>query len=232
MRDPLRVFIGYDSKEPVAFHVLCHSILRHTDTPIAITPLALDHLHGTYTRPRGPTESTEFSISRFLVPYLCGYQGHAVFMDCDMLVQTNLVELWAYALAYPGKAVHVCQHDYTPKSATKFLGQPQTTYPRKNWSSLMVFDTAQCQALTPAYVNAATGLELHRFHWLHDAQIGALPLEWNYLVDEYPPCPDAKNLHFTNGGPWFPEYAACDSADAWFAERDRMLGLPPARGAY
>lgn len=224
MRTPLKIFIGYDPKETVAYHVLCHSILRHCTVPISITPLARCHLGQVYDRQRGATESTEFSITRFLVPYLCGYEGQAVFLDCDMLVQHDITELFAYALAYPDKAVLVCQHDYTPGETTKFLGQPQTAYPRKNWSSVMVFNNGQCRALTPAYVNTASGLDLHRFNWLdHDARIGELPLDWNWLIGEYPPKADAKNLHWTLGGPWFADYATTEHAALWYAERDRML---------
>jgi hypothetical protein len=123
----------------------------------------------------------------------------------------------------PDVAVSVCQHDYVPKSTRKFLDQSQSTYPRKNWSSVMVFNNAQCQRLTRDYVNTATGLMLHRFWWLDDVQIGALPLTWNWLVDEYVPNPDAQMLHYTNGGPWFEATADCDHADRWRAAREEML---------
>jgi hypothetical protein len=163
---PLRIFIGYDSKEPAAYHVLASSILRQTSIPIAIVPLTRQSVSRVYTRPRGPTESTEFSLTRFLVPYLSGYQGISVFMDCDMLVRTDMLDLWLHLLAEPGKAVWCCQHDYVPKALTKFDGHEQTKYPRKNWSSFMVFDNAKCEALTLDYVNHASGLDLHRFTWL------------------------------------------------------------------
>lgn len=221
---PLNVFIGYDSREPAAFAVLAHSILRRATEPVSITPLRLDALRRFYTRPRGPTESTEFSLTRFLVPFLSNYEGLSVFMDCDMLMQADISELRLYPLVNPGKAVYVCQHDYTPKDATKFLGQQQTAYPRKNWSSFVLFDNERCQALTPEYVNTATGLELHRFHWLADEQIGSMPIEWNWLVGEYAPNVNAKNLHWTLGGPWFPEYRQADHAWAWEAELREMAG--------
>jgi hypothetical protein len=220
----LRIFIGWDSREPLAFSVLADSILRHSSIPVSITPLRLQSLARLYTRSRGSTESTEFSLTRFLVPYLSNYHGVSLFMDCDMLVQRDILELLLHPLADPGKAIYVCQHDYTPKDSTKFLGQQQTAYPRKNWTSLALFDNAKCGALTPEYVNEATGLELHRMHWLKDEQIGALPIEWNWLVSEYAPKANAANLHWTNGGPWFPEYCECEHADLWFAARDRMLG--------
>jgi len=118
--------------------------------------------------------------------------------------------------------VLVCKHDYVPKSARKFLNQVQTAYPRKNWSSLMLFNNERCRALSADYVNGATGLELHRFSWLDDALIGGLPLEWNWLVDEYPYRADAKIVHFTRGGPWFPEFKGVDYSDEWRAERAAM----------
>ena len=124
----------------------------------------------------------------------------------------------------PDKAVLVCQHDYVPKTQRKFLGQVQTKYPRKNWSSLMLFNNARCRALTPDYVNQASGLELHQFKWLDsDDLIGALPDAWNHLVGYNPPRDDAALVHFTLGGPYFPQYKDCEYAKAWFAERDAML---------
>lgn len=235
--EPLRIFIGYDSKEPVAYHVLSHSILTRATKPVSITPLRQDTLRasGIYTRERGPTESTEFSLTRFLVPYLSGYWGHSIFMDSDMLCRCDITELIGAFVddmvrrreASP-KALLCCQHDYTPSETVKFLGNIQTAYPRKNWSSFMYFDNDRCRALTPEYVNTATGLQLHRFQWLHDSQIGPLPLEWNWLLGEYAPNPEAKVLHWTLGGPWFGECQNADSAEEWFAERDAMLGSPVA----
>ena len=221
----LRIFIGYDSREPIAYAVLADSIMRRASMPVSITPLRLPSLTHAYTRSRGAAESTEFSLTRFLVPYLSNYEGLSLFLDCDMLMQADVAELLVYPLAYPDKAVHVCQHDYTPRDQVKFLGQTQTAYPRKNWSSVMLSDNAHCTALTPAYVNTATGLQLHRFQWLDDAQIGALPLEWNHLVNE-PGQSDAepKNIHFTRGGPWFPEYAECPYADRWLQALAEMHG--------
>lgn len=220
---PLRIFIGYDAREAEAFHVLVHSILRHASYPVAITPLVREQLTFCHRRPRGSRESTDFSLTRFLVPYLCGYQGQALFMDCDMLVRDDITEIvnWAEDFA-PGCAVAVCQHDYQTKATTKFMGQANESYPRKNWSSFMFFNAAKCHALTPDYVDTATPASLHRFAWVADEQIGALPLFWNHLVGEYPYRPDARNVHFTLGTPCFPDYAACDYADEWFQERQAL----------
>jgi hypothetical protein len=218
----LRVYIGYDPKEPVAFHTLSHSILRRATQPVSVAPLAQSQLRGLYRRQRGPTESTEFSLTRFLVPALSGFDGWSVFMDCDMLCRTDLAQLADEAARHADKAVLVCKHDYIPKTERKFLGNLQTRYPRKNWSSVMLFNNARCRALTPDYVNAAPGLELHRFAWTGDEEIGALPLEWNWLVGEYPYNAAAKIAHFTLGGPYFDEYRDCDYASEWFAEFEAM----------
>jgi hypothetical protein len=218
----LNVYIGYDPNESVAFYTLAHSILRRASIPVAIAPLMRSQLRGIYTRDRGPTESTEFSLTRFLVPYLSGYTGWSVFMDCDMLCLADIAELAAQIDRQPDKAVLVCKHDYVPRTERKFLGQVQTKYPRKNWSSLMVFNNARCRALTPAYVNSAAGLELHRFGWIDDASIGEIPLEWNWLVGEYAPSASAKIVHYTLGGPYFDDYRECDYAAEWLAEFESM----------
>lgn len=220
---PLRIFIGYDPREAVAYHVLAHSLLARATQPISITPLVRQALYRVHRRPRGPKESTDFAFTRFLVPYLSCYEGFSVFMDCDMLARCDIGDVLLYTLSHPGKALYVCQHDYTPKTSTKFLGQPQMAYPRKNWSSFMLFDNAQCTALTPDFVDSATGLELHRFTWLRDNQIGSLPLTWNWLVGEYEPNPAARVLHYTLGTPCFPDYSHCDQSDPWWVEYGAML---------
>jgi len=201
--------------------VLAHSIQRRSSIPVSIGPVMRSQLQGLYTRERGATESTEFSLTRFLVPALSQYGGWSLFIDCDMLCRTDIAELAAYTQAAGDKAVLVCKHDYVPKTERKFLGQIQTKYPRKNWSSLMLFNNARCRALTPGYVNAASGLELHRFAWTEDALIGSLPLEWNWLVGEYPYRADAKIVHYTLGGPYFDDYKDCDYAAEWFDESRR-----------
>jgi hypothetical protein len=214
--------IGYDPKEAVAFHTLAHSIQARSSVPVRIAPLMQSQLKAVYRRPRGPTESTEFSLTRFLVPHLAGYQGWSVFMDCDMLCRADVAELEGLIGVQEDKAVLVCKHDYVPKTERKFLDQVQTKYPRKNWSSVMAFNNARCRALTPDYVNTASGLELHRFKWTDDALIGELPLAWNWLVGEYDYNPDAKIVHYTLGGPYFNAYKGCDYAEEWFAEQRAM----------
>jgi hypothetical protein len=216
----LDVYIGYDRDEIVAFHTLCQSILDRCSAPVRFTPINLANLGAVFRRERLAKQSTEFSFSRFLTPHLSGYAGWSLFMDCDMLARADLAEL--FALRDERYAVQVCQHDYAPKDEVKFLKNPQTPYAKKNWSSVMLFNNARCRALTPAYVGEASGLDLHQFRWLaNDHQIGPLPLEWNWLVGEYPMNEAARIAHFTRGGPYFPGYEDCDYADEWRAARDR-----------
>ncbi len=222
MAETARIFIGFDSKEVVAYHVLAQSIIEHASTPVAFSPIVLSHLHGLFTRERNALQSTEFSFSRFMVPYLSGYEGWSLFVDCDMLARADIAELWS--LRDERFAVMCVKHDYQPKTETKFLGQTQTKYQKKNWSSVMLFNNRRCRALTPDFVNTATGLELHQFKWLDgDDQIGELPSAWNHLVNEYDYRGDAKLVHFTDGGPYFDEYRNDDYAEEWFATRERVL---------
>ena len=224
MAEVARVFIGYDSKEVVAYHALVQSIIDRSSMPVGFTPIALDNLQEHFTRERNSLQSTEFSFSRFLTPYLSNYEGWSLFCDCDMIMRTDIAELWA--LRDDRYAAMCVQHDYVPKVDTKFLGQQQTKYEKKNWSSVILFNNAKCRALTPEYVNEASGLQLHQFKWLDgDENIGALPPEWNWLVNEYEHNPDAKLVHFTDGGPYFDAYKDDDYAEEWFAERDRVLSV-------
>ncbi len=218
----LDVYIGFDSQEVLAYHVLCQSILAHSSRPVRFTPIRRAALADVFDRPAVAEQSTEFSFTRFLTPYLSGYAGWSLFMDCDMLARADIAEL--FALADERYAVMVCQHDYTPRDTVKFLGHVQLAYPKKNWSSVMLLNNARCRALTPQYVSTASGLDLHRFNWLgSDDEIGALPLEWNWLVGEYAHNPDAKIAHFTRGGPYFADYADSDYADEWRAALDETL---------
>jgi hypothetical protein len=206
----IRVFIGFDPREAIAFSVLAHSIYARASVPVSVTPLMLTELRGIFGRERHPLQSTDFAFSRFLTPYLSDFSGWSIFMDCDMLVRDDIARLWA--LRDERYAVQVVKHDHQPRESVKFLGQPQTQYPKKNWSSVMLFNNARCAALTPEYVNTASGLELHQFKWLgDDALIG------------YHPDPTASLVHYTLGGPYFAEYRDCEHAAEWRLERDRML---------
>lgn len=218
----IQVFIGYDAKESVAYHVLSHSILRHASQPVSITPLVKQHLKNFYVRDRSAIESTDFSFTRFLVPYLSGYSGWSIFMDCDMLMTTDIAELWA--LRDERYAVMCVKHEYVTRDEVKFLGATQTKYEKKNWSSVMMFNNALCASLTPEVVATESGLFLHQFKWLaSDDQIGALPSEWNYLVGEMTSSAIPKLIHYTLGGPYFNSYRQCEYAELWFVEQTFML---------
>jgi lipopolysaccharide biosynthesis glycosyltransferase len=208
------IFIGYDSKVKIAYHVLAESILKNSSTPVTISPINLSNLKNIYTRKQDPLASTEFSFSRFLVPHLVNYNGWAIFMDSDMVMLSDITELWN--LRNEDYAIQVCKHDYTPNSKNKFLGNNQTIYAKKNWSSLMLMDCSKCKTLTPEYVNTRSGLELHQFKWLDENLIGSIPLEWNWLVGEYPYKKEVHNIHFTEGGPYFKNYKNTEYADEWF----------------
>ena len=219
----IRIFIGYDSREAVAFNVLSHSIQTRASEPVEIVPLMLSQLRSVFKREAHPLQSTEFSFSRFLVPHLSQYEGWSLFCDCDMLMLDDLANLWK--LRDETYAVQVVKHEHNPGETKKFLNKPQSRYEKKNWSSVILFNNAKCTALTPAYVNTATGLELHQFKWLDDdSLIGELPHRWNHLVDYDPTVPpdQVSLIHFTEGGPYFDDYKECSYADLWFAERERM----------
>jgi len=218
----IRVLIGYDSVERVAFNVLSNSIQMRSSQPVSITPIMLSQLKDIFTREANPLQSTEFSFSRFLVPHLCDYQGWALFMDCDMLAQDDISKLWA--LRDDRYAVQLVKHKHVPSETVKFLGHTQTRYEKKNWSSVMLFNNAKCTALSAHYVNTASGLELHQFKWLHDdSLIGELPSRWNHLVGYDKPCDKPGLVHFTIGGPYFSEYKGCEYSSEWHAERSSML---------
>lgn len=218
----IRVFIGYDPREAAAFSVLAYSIHARSSQPVSIVPLILSELKEVMTRERHPLQSTDFSFSRFLTPYLSDYSGWSVFMDCDMLVLDDIAKL--YALRDERYAVMVVKHDHVPKENKKFLDQPQTPYQKKNWSSVMLFNNSRCRAMTPEYVNTASGLELHQFKWLgNDDLIGELPDRWNHLVGYHAPRKDASLVHYTLGGPYFNEYRDCEYAQEWRHEQQVML---------
>ena len=217
----IKIFIGYDPREAVAFSVLAFSIHARATQPVSVAPVMLSQLAGIMTRERHPLQSTDFSFSRFLTPYLAGYSGWSVFMDCDMLMLDDVAKL--FALRDERYAVMAVKHDHVPKEDRKFLDQPQSAYQKKNWSSVMLFNNAKCRALTPDYVNKASGLELHQFKWLdNDDLIGAIPDRWNHLVGYNAPRKDAALVHYTLGGPYFTEYRDCEYAEEW---RHELAGM-------
>jgi len=218
--DPIKVFIGFDSREDVAVNVLTDSIQARSSKPVQIGQVRLTQLEGVYRRSKHPLQSTEFSFSRFLVPWICGYQGWAIFMDADMLCQGDITELWD--LRDERYAVQVVQHNHHCSSGLKFQGMPQSPYRRKNWSSVMLFNCARCKALSPHYVNSASGLELHQFTWTKTEEIGALPPQWNVLVGVQEVPADARLLHYTLGGPWFDDCRSVPRSELWETARQAL----------
>lgn len=218
--DPLKIFIGYDPVENVSFHTLIDSINTHATRPISITPVNLRHFSEVYKRDHDRRQSNEFSFTRFLTPYLCGFRGFALFMDCDMLLRADISELFSFCSMAEDKAVHVVKHDYESSVSVKYLGKKQYSYPRKNWSSIMLFNCSHQKnlALTPEYIERASAADLHRFAWLADEEIGELGVEWNWLVDEYDESElvePVKIVHWTLGGPYFKEFHGVPFTNEW-----------------
>jgi lipopolysaccharide biosynthesis glycosyltransferase len=222
----MKVFVGYDPREDIAYQVCKHSIL--TRQPNAnVRPLMQKELRdaGWYTRPIDKLASTEFTFTRFLVPELANFEGWAVFMDCDMILTTDIKEL--FDQADDKYAVMCVQHDYTPKEGMKMDGQKQTVYPRKNWSSVVLFNCAHPSnaRLTQDMVNdpELNGAYFHRFSWLKDEEIGELDHTWNYLVGVYDDIETPKLIHYTEGGPWFENYRDCEFNELWKKELQDMM---------
>ena len=225
-----KVFVGYDPREDIAYQVCKHSIARR-NKEVLVRPLVQKELReaGWYTRPVDPLSSTEFTFTRFLIPELCDYKGWALFMDCDMILLTDIQELFDQAdEKYAVMCVH---HDYTPREGLKMDGQKQSIYPRKNWSSVMLFNCGHPsnKQINSSVVNDTniTGKYLHRFSWLKDSEIGELSHEWNWLTDWYKEPEDGKPklLHYTEGGPWFENYRDCDYHKEWKIELADMMNV-------
>ena len=210
----INLFVGFDPREAVAYHVFCNSIIQNTSVPVQITPLVLSQLQE--FNETHDDRSNDFVYSRFLTPYLSDFKGWAIFADGDMICQGDLKEL--IDMADPSKAVMVVKHDYQTKATQKYLGNINENYPRKNWSSVILWncDHPKHKILTPGFVSKQTGKFLHRFSWLDDQDIGELPLEWNWLASEYRVNREAKLIHFTLGTPCFKDYKNSDMADIWY----------------
>jgi len=220
--EPLKIFIGYDSREDIAYEVARQSIKDHASVPVDIQPIKLRHMKkaGLYERPVDKLGSTEFTFTRFLVPALAEYKGWALFIDCDFVFRTDVAKL--FELANDKYALMCAQHDYTPKPGIKMDGKTQHIYPRKNWSSMMLFNCEHPSnaQLTPELVSNEEfdGKYFHRFSWLNDSEIGEISHVWNWLVGWYkfPDDGDPAALHYTEGGPWFSNYENCEYNYEWY----------------
>ena len=216
----IRIAIGFDQREAVAYHTFCQSILEKASAPVSFTPLVLGALKGfSETHTDG---SNAFIYSRFLTPWLMDFDGWAIFADGDMICLDDVAKLWA--LRDETKAVQVVQHNYQTKAHDKYLGNKNENYPRKNWSSVILWNCAhpKHKILTPEFVMQQTGAFLHRFTWLDDNEVGALPKEWNWLTTEYEDNYQASLLHYTLGTPCFKDYAHSEMSDVWHQAHERI----------
>lgn len=216
----LKLFAGYDPRESVGFHVFCDSVLEHASAPVSIVALDSKGL---------PVGTNAFTFSRFLVPYLCGFEGHAIFMDgSDMLMRGDIAEL--DALFDDRYAVQVVKHpNYQTRHPRKYVGTTMETvnrdYAKKNHASVCIFNCGHpyWAQLNPQTLQRMAGLSMLQFGGLRPEEIGSLPDEWNRLVDEGHPVEGARVLHWTAGIPAWPAYANAPGADLWRAARDRMM---------
>ena len=211
----IRVFAGFDPRESIGWHVFAHSLFRHASEPVALSQVTGDQRDG----------SNAFIYARFLVPALCEFRGWALFVDgADMLVRDDVAALWK--MRDERYAVQVVQHDYQTSHANKYRGTVlearNEAYPRKNWSSVILWNCAHPANahLTRSFVAQAGGAYLHRFQWLDNHEIGGLPKAWNVLVGEQDT--DAALAHFTYGLPCWPQYADVPYADEWRRELQRV----------
>ena len=211
--DKLKIIVGFDQSEAIAYHAFCQSVIDCTSVPVEFLPLAINTLAN--YRETHTDGSNKFIYSRFLTPYLNQFDGWAIFADGDMICREDIKELWD--LRDERYAVMVAKHDYQTKVTTKYFGNKNENYPRKNWSSLILWNCAHPanRILDPAFVQSQPGSYLHRFSWLKDDEIGSLPLEWNWLAIEYPVNPQAKLIHYTLGTPCLKDYAQTDMANYW-----------------
>jgi lipopolysaccharide biosynthesis glycosyltransferase len=210
-----QIFIGYDPSQEISFDVLRYSLHRHASRPIEVHAIDASKLSD-FQRPVDPLASTPFTYTRFLVPWLCDYEGTALFMDSDMLALGDICEL--FDLPMDGLALRVRKHDYRPSETIKMGDKVQTQYPRKNWSSLMLMNCPELGAWTKEAVETQSGAWLHRFEPIPDEQIGELGEEWNVLDEITGP---AKLLHYTSGGPWLAGCEDAPHADLWHEYREQ-----------
>ena len=211
--EKFKIYVGFDQKEAIAYHAFCQSLIEKSSIPIQITPLALNNLN-LYSE-RHNDRSNDFVYSRFLTPFLNDYDGWALFVDGDMICQSDIREL--FELRDASKALMVVKHDYKTKQEKKYLGNINENYPRKNWSSVILWNCnhPKHKVLCPDFVKNQTGKYLHRFSWLDDEEIGELPIEWNWLAIEYDENPNAKIVHYTLGTPCFNDYRDSSMSNLW-----------------
>jgi len=213
MNNAIKIVIGFDQRESVAFHTFTQSIIETASMPLFFLPLAINSLTG--YKETHVDKSNDFIYSRFLTPYLMAFDGWAIFADGDMICKSDIKELWD--LRDESKALLVVKHNYKTKQPLKYLGNINQNYPRKNWSSLILWNCShpKNKILTPEFIENQSGSYLHRFSWLDDSEIGELPKIWNWLAIEYSKNKNAKLIHYTLGTPCFNDYKNTDMAEEW-----------------
>jgi len=216
----VKIYIGFDQREAIAYHTFVQSLIDHASIPLDITPLAVKTLKG--YEEKHEDKSNDFVYSRFLTPFLNDFKGWAIFVDGDMICQADIKEL--LDLRDASKALQVVKHDYKTKSNQKYLGNINQDYPRKNWSSVILWNCAhpKHKLLTPDFIANESGKYLHRFSWLEDNEIGELSKEWNWLATEYHNNEQANIIHYTLGTPCFKDYRDTAMSDIWLKKYDRL----------
>jgi len=213
MDNTIKIVIGFDERESVAFHTFTQSIIETASMPVFFMPLAINTLID--YKETHVDKSNDFIYSRFLTPYLMDFTGWAIFADGDMICKSDIKELWD--LRDESKALLVVKHNYTTKQNLKYLGNINQNYPKKNWSSVILWNCShpKHKILTPEFIENQSGSYLHRFSWLDESEIGELPIIWNWLAIEYPKNKNAKLIHYTLGTPCFNDYKNTDMAEDW-----------------
>lgn len=218
----ITIYVGFDQRESVAYHTFCQSVIDASSEPVSFRPLSLQLLRKQFIETHSDG-SNDFIYSRFLVPHLNEFSGWAIFADGDMICRSDVSELWR--LRDHSKAIQVVKHDYVTKRSTKYLNNKNENYPRKNWSSVILWNCAHPahRVLTPDFVAHQTGSYLHRFNWLQDDLIGELPVTWNWLDIEYPENERADLVHYTLGTPCFKDFRETKHASEWFDAYHRAI---------
>jgi len=221
MVKPIKLVVGFDQRESIAYHTFCQSIIEYASAPLTFIPLAINSLQE--YKEIHKDGSNDFIYSRFLTPYLNNFEGWAIFADGDMICQADIKELWN--LRDESKALLVVKHNYETKVSKKYLGNKNENYPRKNWSSVILWNCShpKHRILTPEFIAKQPGSYLHRFSWLDDSDIGELPKEWNWLAIEYPENKNAKLIHYTLGTPCFKEYKDSEMASIWYSTYQKTI---------
>ncbi|WP_251371874.1 glycosyltransferase [Polynucleobacter sp. MWH-UH24A] len=217
----ISIVVGFDQKEAVAYHVFCQSIIEKASLPCEFLPLAENTL--SEYKETHKDGSNKFIYSRFLTPYLKKFTGWAIFADGDMICNVDIKELWEKR--DPTKAVQVVKHNYKTKRNIKYLGNKNEDYPRKNWSSLILWNCEhpKNRILMPQFIQSQPGSYLHRFSWLDDDEIGELNKDWNWLAIEYPDSESAKLIHYTLGTPCFFEFRDTEMSEKWINQYQKTI---------